>query len=133
MKIIKYGDLNRVGKNKRVKVACPECGTVMILEEDEYKLGQVLTWTYKAEIAPGYCPYTASKDYGREIIFECPMCGRDRYGQVYWVSKLRGKYYGSRLGRWYSEHKPGMNVWHGFLAISGGIALGVWLLIVLLA
>lgn len=133
MKIIKYGNLNRVGKNKRVKVTCPECETVMILEEDEYKLGQVLTWVYQREIVPGYCPYTAHKEYGREVIFECPMCGRERYGQVYWVNKLRGKYYGSRLGKWYGEHKSGMNVWHGFLALSGGIALLVWLLIVLFA
>lgn len=133
MKIVKYGNLNRVGKNKRVKVTCPECGTVMILEEDEYRLGQVLNWSYRAEIAPGFRPYTAHKDYGREVIFECPMCGRERYGRVYWVSKLRGKYYGSRLGRWYGDHKIGMNIWHGFLAISGGIALAVWFLIVCLA
>ena len=61
------------------------------------------------------------------------MCGKERYGRVYWVSKLRGKYYDSRLGRWYGDHKIGMNVWHCFLAISGGIALMVWLLIVFLA
>lgn len=107
MIITKYGDLNNVGKSKRIKVACSECQTEVILEEHEYNLGKPIEWDYRAHDAWDQ-PQWFSKTYGREVIFECPMCGVNRTGKVFY-GKM-GKFYDSNFGIWVGRHKIGLSI-----------------------
>lgn len=128
MIITKYGDLNNVGKSKRIEVACSECRTEVILEEHEYSLGKPVEWDYKALDAWG-APAWFSKTYGHEVNFDCPMCGVMRTGKVFY-SKM-GKFYDSGFGIWAGRHKIGLTTLAWILGICGA-SVGLIVLIICL-
>lgn len=68
MIILKYGRTGGIYKKKRQKVRCPECGCVMLLDEEDY--------TVKSESDVYYNPFKNLKleKLKMEIEYKCVYC-----------------------------------------------------------
>lgn len=68
MVILKYGNTQRISKKRRTKVRCPECGCVMMLDNEDY--------TILGESDLCYNPFKSLKIEGLriEIVYECAYC-----------------------------------------------------------
>lgn len=68
MIILKYGRTDGIYKKKRQKVRCPECGCVMILDEEDY--------TVKSQSDLCYNPFKNLKleELKMEIEYKCAYC-----------------------------------------------------------
>ena len=68
MIILKYGRTDGIYKKKRQKVRCPECGCVMILDDEDYRV--------KDESDLCYNPFKNLKLEGlkMEIEYKCAYC-----------------------------------------------------------
>ena len=68
MIILKYGRTDGIYKKKRQNVRCPECGCVMILDEEDY--------TVKSQSDVCYNPFKSLKleELKMEIEYKCAYC-----------------------------------------------------------
>lgn len=69
MIILKYGKTDRTYEKKRQKVRCPECGCVMILDEEDYTIKSKSCVRY-------YNPFKHLKleELEMEIEYKCAYC-----------------------------------------------------------
>lgn len=117
MQITKYGNLNKVGSRYRIKVRCPECGTEVILDKDEYKEGHPVFWSYYKKDVFGE-EVEDFIQYGREVTYECPMCGVKRTAPCYF-HKLSW-FYKSGIGKFYGRYRPQIGAWTVVVAVILG-------------
>lgn len=69
MTILKYGDLSRKIKEGRIKAKCPICHTKVLLNKDDYQLGDPVWMEWI-----GMNLVEEHQMIGRYIRWECPMC-----------------------------------------------------------
>lgn len=76
MVILKYGNTQRIFKKQRPKVRCPECGCVMMLDNEDY--------TVLGESDLCFNPFKSCKIEGlrTDIKYECAYCKSENKGTV---------------------------------------------------
>lgn len=95
MIIKKYGDITKVGRGERVKGKCKSCGTVVILDKDEYKRQPIKCYWSDDFFIPHI------KIVGEYIFWSCPMCNSSCYKKKWfpfaWAYKCEVKINGGYI------------------------------------
>lgn len=111
MIIEKYGDVSKKLKSKRLKATCPDCGCRVILDEEDYKFIEDLTYWDAFD--------SHEFTYASVVKWHCPCCGKDVKSETPkggLFSRLLGAL---NIAEWYSDcdtvFKGGMPI--GFIIV----------------